>query len=78
MSEPQQHQHHLAEIRFLLPNGLEIKARGEEWVSAIIMVLTPEQRGKVFGLIANKMVANPTPGHYILHAEPGVLGAFGR
>ena len=60
-----------------LTNGVTIEGATEDWVSAILMVLNEEQKGRVFHMVQNKMVAHKVPGHYVLHAEGGNLNLTG-
>ena len=55
-------------------NGLPVTGRTEEWVSAILLVLSDEQKVKVLELVQNKVVAKPLPGHHVIHCETGHLG----
>jgi hypothetical protein len=52
-----------------LPNGEEVTGRTEEWLAAILLVLTDDQRAVVMDRIRRKMVAYQTPGSYLLQAE---------
>jgi hypothetical protein len=65
-------------INIKLQNGLEVQGRTEEWLVAILRVLTPQQRDQVFASVAGKVIAYQTPGSYILHAEPGSLSALNK
>lgn len=58
-------------LEVTLPNDTTVQATTEEWIAAILSVLTPEQQTKIFHVVQQKRVFVRTPGSYILHAEKG-------
>ena len=57
-----------------LPNGNQVTGRTEEWLAAVLSVLSEDQKRTVFQAVQQKMVAYKTPGHHVLQAEPMQLG----
>jgi hypothetical protein len=52
-----------------LPNKEQITAPTEEWLAAVISVLSDEQRRALFHRMGKRLVAYATPGSHILRAE---------